>query len=407
MSKRKNSISRRSSKSLQRSSSMTVDNNFLEMLKDGYILCRKSTLGGIESYYAAASNRKAKEIMRDNNSTFDQMSEYLTEIEEPNRCLHLILKGAFGTDMEKGSTSKLWMNFSCRSQSNSKDPHSQLMKNKSVKKIPLQSYKLQLIKVEKDSILLILSEKRMTKSFVAENEQATILCTLSHELRTLLNGIIGNLDLLDDKIVATGESRLFHQFATCSAGLLDSKINDLIDYIQHYQKRIKLHYWEFSLDEMVEDIITICKGLAQQKQIKFEVEHSKQRLRTMIGDRARIMQITLNLASKAIEFSEYGSHIVLFLKRKMEGKVTFKVRSNGSALAEKMERQIRSASPSSRRARACSFDNPTEATENLEVFFLAHWANYLQINGVFHRNKESSRSLFGNEVYRKRRLPFQ
>jgi len=150
----------------------------------------------------------------------------------------------------------------------------------------------------------------------ASAAKSSFLANMSHDIRTPMNGIIGMTAIagahLDDKErVADCLSKIM----VASKHLL-GLLNEVLDMSKIESGNIKLQDEEFSLPDLVNDLITIVKPQIEEKHHEFLVsvrgiEHEK-----VIGDRQRIQQVFLNLLSNAIKYTPEGGKVQLILSEK-------------------------------------------------------------------------------------------
>ncbi|RJX27583.1 MAG: response regulator [Acholeplasma sp.] len=164
----------------------------------------------------------------------------------------------------------------------------------------------------------------------------TLLSTISHELRTPMNAIIGFADILDKELVHPEQKKYLKRIQDASQHML-SMINDVLDLSKIDAGKLSIEHIPFSLDQMIETTIKMVEPLAKRKHLFLEIE----RLNCpnfLIGDVHRIRQILLNLLSNAIKFTETGG-ISFVIKGEMIPKnhhvmVSFIVRDTGIGMTE-------------------------------------------------------------------------
>ncbi len=367
-----------------RSNSATFDDqSMLDLLEQGYFLCSRPKVEGMGTFVVLMTNSRANEILQSLRMSYDELADRLVEFDAPYRTLRVAIESALKDDVPCGPVTKLYLrpNAPRRGDSNPNTAYRDLSERfsrsvsgqgtDSIKACPLSNYKAKIVKPRKGTIILILSEHNMTSSLVmTETLTATIVCTLSHEIKTFLNCIVGNLELLRDGI-HTITSKTCHKIATCSAILLVNKLNDLFDYLVLNNKEFKLHCSEFDLSDLLKEVTKACGPLAEQRQIKFKITRIPPMSNRIFGDRTRILQLILSVVCKSIEFSDYATTVQLLVKRTKCNHVSFRVRSYGLSMQSKVEQHLRNLSSGDRaRGRVPSGDSPIEATQNLEALAL-------------------------------------
>lgn len=137
--------------------------------------------------------------------------------------------------------------------------------------------------------------------------QRRFLADVSHELRTPLTTILGNLDLM----------RKMGQLDTESLDAISSEtqrmkrlVQDILVLTQAESGRLPLARSEVELDTLVLEVFQQSKVLAQER---VEVRLGQEDQARVLGDRDRLKQVLLNLASNAIEYTPQGGTVTLGL----------------------------------------------------------------------------------------------
>ncbi len=218
------------------------------------------------------------------------------------------------------------------------------------------------------AVLIILKEKKEKSArAMGEGLDRAMYCTMSHELRTLLNAVIANLELLEDSL--DPGVRVYHKIAQSSTRVLSSKLNDLLDCIQIQNGEFRLHLAEFNVSAVVGEVCNVCMWQAKQKQVDVRIVTDDKSVGTMVGDESRIRQVIYSLMLSAIQLTDWGT-VVLHVQRKKNRRVSFRVVGSGAETHLRLMQQLKRASPAERKRRFSLRPSDQEPTELLDELTL-------------------------------------
>lgn len=157
----------------------------------------------------------------------------------------------------------------------------------------------------------IKSEQLAKEALQASSIKSQFLANMSHEIRTPINGVIGYLSLIEQKIYKNeNELEEFVTSAKSSAETLLSLINDILDFSKIEAGKFELGETTFSLNQIISDAISTVLTDANKKGLKILVDYNNRIPSKLIGDDVRIRQIYTNLLSNAVKFTNKGYVIV-------------------------------------------------------------------------------------------------
>ena len=133
------------------------------------------------------------------------------------------------------------------------------------------------------------------------------ISTISHELRTPMNAVIGLTGLLQLSKNLGEKERKYVDTLKISADSLMELINDLLDFAKLEANSVELEKAEFSLAEQVQNALSIIEVKAAEKQLALHVAIEVAPDRYFIGDPMRLRQILMNLLSNAVKFTKRGT----------------------------------------------------------------------------------------------------
>ena len=142
-----------------------------------------------------------------------------------------------------------------------------------------------------------------------ETAKQSFFSSMSHDMRTPLNAIVGLSELSAGYDDAARLKDCLRKINNASRQLL-SLINDILDMSRMEQGKVMLNNREFDLHACVEDCLEAFRfqAQAQRKTLDVKIDLDDTRL---LGDPARINQILNNLLSNAFKFTPEGGTIRL------------------------------------------------------------------------------------------------
>ncbi|MBM3573274.1 MAG: response regulator, partial [Alphaproteobacteria bacterium] len=132
------------------------------------------------------------------------------------------------------------------------------------------------------------------------------LATMSHEIWTPMNGIIGMAGLLLDTRL-DADQRDYARTVRESGEVLLGLINDILDLSKIEAGRIELESVDFDLRALVEGVVEILAPSAQTKGLDVASYIANDVPIHVVGDGDRLRQVLLNLGTNAVKFTQRGA----------------------------------------------------------------------------------------------------
>ncbi|MGK3996457.1 response regulator [Sorangium sp. So ce1024] len=179
------------------------------------------------------------------------------------------------------------------------------------------------------------------------------LATLSHELRSPLNAILGWTHLLRSE--PFDEQRVSHGLEVIERNVAAQTklIEDLLDVSRVATGKLRINAAPMSLASVVEVAIDAIRPAAEAKQLTIDV--SLDPAIEVNGDADRLQQVVSNLTSNALKFTRPGDHVLVSLRR-AGAYAELAVRDTGEGIAPDflpfVFERFRQADSTSRRAHA-------------------------------------------------------
>jgi len=167
----------------------------------------------------------------------------------------------------------------------------------------------------------------------ADQYKSVFLASMSHELRTPLNSIIGytGILLMGMTGMLTEEQNKQLSRVKNNAKHLLSLINDILDISKIEADRVELHFEEFNLKNMVNEVVETIHPKVVEKQLEMITEIPDDLIVTT--DIRRIKQVVLNLVSNAVNYTDAGN-IHIHADRLQGNKLRLAVKDTGIGIPE-------------------------------------------------------------------------
>ena len=148
----------------------------------------------------------------------------------------------------------------------------------------------------------------------ANKAKTDFLSTMSHDIRTPMNAIIGlttitekNID--DKKLVGENLRKI-----TLASNHLLTLINDILDISKVESGKLNLSPQTFSIVETVENLVNLSQPMVKEKNIDFNFRVSRMEKEYLYADQLRLNQIYINILSNATKYTEPGGRVSVDMK---------------------------------------------------------------------------------------------
>ncbi|HFS85257.1 MAG TPA: hypothetical protein ENK72_01415, partial [Epsilonproteobacteria bacterium] len=139
-----------------------------------------------------------------------------------------------------------------------------------------------------------------------KNEKEEILASMSHEVRTPLNGILGFVEVLEETELSAKQIEYLSTIKDSSSHLI-AVVNNILDISKLDASKMKLEASTFDFVEKMEFVVDLFTPQANQKDIELSLYVDPSIEHFLVGDPTKLTQVTSNLVSNAIKFTPvYG-----------------------------------------------------------------------------------------------------
>ncbi|MCR5742124.1 MAG: response regulator [Lachnospiraceae bacterium] len=140
----------------------------------------------------------------------------------------------------------------------------------------------------------------------ANDLKSRFLATVTHEIRTPINAIIGMDEVL---IRETDDAQTKEQAygIMSAANSLLSIVNDVLDISKIESGKMDISHEEYDTAELFTEVITMFREMAATHSLEAKISISPDIPSRLIGDHLRLRQVMLNLLSNAVKYTPEGS----------------------------------------------------------------------------------------------------
>jgi signal transduction histidine kinase/ActR/RegA family two-component response regulator len=189
--------------------------------------------------------------------------------------------------------------------------------------------------VERDRATLLANEQASRREAEAANRAKDMfLATLSHEMRTPLNAIIGWLSLLRHEKTKTSRYqeglKVIERNTTAQVQLID----DLLDVSRIVAGKMRVDIHPCELTDVINAGVNVLRPAAEARGITLNVQLDPSATGAWC-DSVRIQQVVWNLVSNAVKFTPKGGRVDVTLSRE---KSSFQIRvmDNGQGISSEL-----------------------------------------------------------------------
>ena len=205
-------------------------------------------------------------------------------------------------------------------------------------------------------LLLLLSRlvvgQRKLEAALAEAREAnaanvaktTFLNSMSHDIRTPMNAIIGFTNIAlsmgpEEKIRNCLEKIMK------SSDYLMSLINDVLDISRIESGKIKYEPVPCDITEITDTVLAVAHGFLQGRNIEFVVERATPTAKYVYADELRIREVLINILSNAIKFTKDGGTIRFEVEDQPVGdgkhvQVRYRISDTGIGMSEEFQAHL-------------------------------------------------------------------
>ena len=168
------------------------------------------------------------------------------------------------------------------------------------------------------AVILNFNKKLQTaarEAATANKAKTDFLSTMSHDIRTPMNAIIGFTTIAEKNLgdaESVGENL---RKITLASNHLLTLINDILDISKVESGKLNLSPQTFSIVETVENLVNLSQPMVKEKNIEFNFRISRMEREYLYADQLCLNQIYINILSNAIKFTEPGGRVSVDMRQ--------------------------------------------------------------------------------------------
>ena len=148
----------------------------------------------------------------------------------------------------------------------------------------------------------------------ANKAKTDFLSTMSHDIRTPMNAIIGLTTIAEKNLKDVDSTRENLRKISLAGNHLLTLINDILDISKVESGKLKLSPLTFSIVETVENLVNLSQPMVKEKNLEFYFHINRIEKEYLYADQLRLNQIYINILSNAIKYTEPGGRVGVELR---------------------------------------------------------------------------------------------
>lgn len=150
---------------------------------------------------------------------------------------------------------------------------------------------------------VIEAEQEKQNAQKANIAKTNFLASMSHDIRTPMNAIVGMTDIAKYNIDDKDKVWECLNKITASSTQLLNLLNNILDMSEIEMDELKLKETQFSMTEMVENLHVVLSQMARGRKVELEMTCEAEHVNLM-GDVVRLRQVLMNMVSNSIKYTE-------------------------------------------------------------------------------------------------------
>ena len=169
-----------------------------------------------------------------------------------------------------------------------------------------------------DVLVFMIFNKKLEVAVVAADSanraKTDFLSTMSHDIRTPMNAIIGLTTIAERNVQDSSLVQDNLKKIRLASNHLLTLINDILDISKVESGKVNLSPVAFSIVDSAENLVNISQPMVRQKHIDFRFRSRDISHEYLYADQLRINQIFINILSNALKYTPEGNSVYVDLR---------------------------------------------------------------------------------------------
>jgi len=190
------------------------------------------------------------------------------------------------------------------------------------------------LNLTKNELITIIERLKEQKN---DQSRDLFISNISHDIRTLLNAIYGNVQILNSAVdICENHKKSINKIMDASTHLIDL-INDIID-ISKNSGDDAIILCEFNLNDFLINIFSIFESIALSENLTLCLDNNVEKNTVIKCDKNKLFYIFLNLLSNAVKFTQKGS--ITITAKYENNEIIFEIIDTGIGIKKNMISEI-------------------------------------------------------------------